>query len=225
MSTLNKTINTDVNNIPVTQGVPIPSDPSVINNEDTTNKKEEKIPNSLIIFIKTRIPNYYKVNYEPFMTVPKDKSHTVYFDPLIKYYEGPIKNIPTGAPKDALYTQFFEAAEFDTMINRILSDFRYMQKPRNLKQAYDEHVIDNNMNITLKTLFKIDNLFYINNKPYNIVGSHWNKNDWQIDKKPIEKLLNQFSHLTASQLESEAKKEEDDIFGGATLVNSKQIEE
>jgi hypothetical protein len=145
------------------------------------------------------------------MTVPKDKSHTVYFDPLIKYYEGPIKNIPPSAPKDALYTQFFEAAEFDTMINRILSDFRYMQKPRNLKQAYDEHVIDNNMNITLKTLFKNNNLFYINNKPYTIVGSHWNKNDWQIDKKPIEKLLNQFSHLTASQLEAEAKKEEDDI--------------
>jgi hypothetical protein len=46
MSTLNKTINTDVNNIPVTQGVPIPSDPSVINNEDTTNKKEEKIPSN-----------------------------------------------------------------------------------------------------------------------------------------------------------------------------------
>jgi len=211
MSTLNKTINTDVNNIPVTQEGPIPSEPSLINNEDTTNKKEEKIPNSLIIYIKTRIPNYYKVNYEPFMTVPKDKSHTVYFDPLIKYYEGPIKNIPPGAPKDALYTQFFEAAEFDTMINRILSDFRYMQKPRTLKQSYDEHVIDNNMNITLKTLFKNNNLFYINNKPYTIVGSHWNKNDWQIDKKPIEKLLNQFSHLTASQLEAEAKKEEDDI--------------
>ena len=226
MSTLNKTINTDGNNIPVTKGVPIPqgvpisSEPipsapplneETTNKNDSTGKKEEKIPNSLIVYIKTRIPNFYKVNYEPFMTVPKNKSHTVYFEPLVKYYEGPVKNIPTGAPKDALYTQFFEAAEFDTMINRILSDFRYMQKPRDLQQAYDEHIIDNNINITLKTLFKSNNLFYINNKPYTIVGSHWNNNDWQIDKKPIEKLLNQFSHLTASQLEAEAKQEEDDI--------------
>jgi hypothetical protein len=216
MNTLNNQIKLDDNNTRLTQGSPLPSAPPLIDNEETaktidSSKKDEKIPNSLIVYVKTRIPNFYKVNYEPFMTVPKDKSHTVYFDPLVKYYEGPVKNIPTGAPKDALYTQFFEAAEFDTMINRILSDFRYMQKPRDLQKAYDEHVIDNNMNITLKTLFKNDNLFYINNKPYTIVGSHWNKNDWQIDKKPIEKLLNQFSHLTASQLEAEAKKEEDDI--------------
>jgi len=53
-------------------------------NLTNTNKKgEEKIPNSLIIYIKTRIPNFYKMTYEPFMTVPESKSHTVYFDPLL----------------------------------------------------------------------------------------------------------------------------------------------
>ena len=119
-------------------------------NDTKDNEKEnEKIPNSLIIYIKTRLPNFYKLTYEPFMTVPKNKSHTVYFDPLVKYYEWPVKNLPYGAPKDALYTQFFEAAEFDSMINRILSDFRYMQKPKTLKQSVDEHIIDNNIQITL----------------------------------------------------------------------------
>ena len=113
-------------------------------------KKDKKIPNSLIIYVKTRLPNYYKMTYDPFMTVPKTKSHTVYFDPLIKYYEGPIKSIPSNAPKDAVYTQFFEAAEFDSMINRILSDFRYMQKPRTLQESFDQHIIDNNINITLE---------------------------------------------------------------------------
>ena len=89
-----------------------------------TDKKEEAVPNSVIIYIKTRIPNFYKLNYEPYMSVPKNKNHTVYFDPLIKYYETPIKNIPGNASKDAVLTQFFNAPEFDTMINRILSDFR-----------------------------------------------------------------------------------------------------
>ena len=42
--------------------------------EDET-KKDEKIPNSLIIYVKTRLPNYYKMTYDPFMTVPKTKSH------------------------------------------------------------------------------------------------------------------------------------------------------
>ena len=174
-------------------------------------KAEEKVPNSLIIYVKTRIPNYYKINYEPFMTVPKTKSGTVYFDPLVKYYEGPVKSIPSNAPKDSIYTQFFEASEFDTMINRTLSDFRYMQKPKTLQQSVDQNIIKNNLKITLKTLFKPNNLFYINNKPYSIVGSHWKDSDWEIDKKPIDKLLTQFSNLTPKELELEAKKEEDDI--------------
>ena len=117
------------------------------------------------------------------------KSHTVYFDPLVKYYEWPVKNLPYGAPKDALYTQFFEAAEFDSMINRILSDFRYMQKPITLQESFEQNIIDNNIKITLKNLFKQNNLFYINKKPYTIISSHWKVNDWQIDKKPIEKLF------------------------------------
>jgi hypothetical protein len=179
--------------------------------EADKKKKDEKIPNSLIIYIKTRIPNFYKVNYEPYMSVPKSKSHTVYFDPLIKYYEGPIKNLPSGAPKDALVTQFFEASEFDSMLNRILSDFRYMQKPRTFQESYDEHIIENNLRITLKNLFRTNNLFYINKKPYTIVSVKSNPSDWQIDKKPLEKLLNQFSHLSVKQLEQEATKEEDDI--------------
>jgi hypothetical protein len=180
-------------------------------NKEKKEEKESKIPNSLIIYIKTRIPNFYKINYEPYMSVPKNKSHTVYFDPLVKYYEGPIKNLPPGAPKDALLTQFFEASEFDSMINRILSDFRYMQKPRTFKQAYDENIIENNLHITLKNLFNGNNLFYINKKPYTVVGVKSNPSDWQIDKKPLEKLLNQFSHLSIKQLEDEANNEEDDI--------------
>jgi hypothetical protein len=179
--------------------------------KDGKELKAENVPNSLIIYIKTRIPNFYKLNYDPTMTVPEIKSHTVYFDPLVKYYENPLKSIPSGAPKDALYSQFFEATEFDSMINRILSDFRYMQKPRTFKQAYNEHIIDNNIMLTLKTLFKPNNLFYINKKPYTIVGTHSTPTDWQIDKKPLEKLLNQFSNITTNQLEEQASKEEENI--------------
>jgi hypothetical protein len=175
--------------------------------EKKEKNKEIKIPNSLIIYIKTRTPNYYKLNYEPSMTVPKSKSHTVFFDPLIKYYELPIKEIPSYSPKDTLYTQFFESNQFDTMINRTLSDFRYMQKPRTFDQAYNEGIINNNIKLTLQNLFNNDQLFYINNSPYTIVGSNWNENDWQIDKKPIEMLIAQNPHIQISKLIEEAKKE------------------
>ena len=86
-----------------------------------------------------------------------------------------------------------------------------MQKPRTLQESFDKHIIDNNINITLQTLFGQNKLFYINNKPYTIVSSHWNNSDWQIDKKPIENLLNQFSNVSIDKLNEEAKQEKDDI--------------
>jgi hypothetical protein len=214
------------NNINQTNNTNLPIDPStstnttmaITNSPSNTikanseeNTKKEPIPNSLIIYIKTRVPNFYKLTYEPFMTVPDNKSHTIYFDPLVKYYTGPVQAINSMASKNAIFTQFFEAAEFDSMLNRILSDFRYMQKPRTLQQAFNEGIIDNNINITLNTLFKPNNLFYLNKYPYTIVSKRWASGAWDIDKKPIQKLLTQFSHLTPKQLEEQAKKEEDDI--------------
>jgi hypothetical protein len=184
---------------------------SILNKHKKTDDKNKNIPNSLIIYVKTRIPNAYKMNYEPYMTVPKSKSHTVYFDPIVKYYEGPIKNLPSEAPKDALFTQFFEAPEFDFMINRILSDFKYMQKSRTLQQSYDEGIIENNIKITLQNLFKPNDLFYINKKPYTIIGVKSNPLNWQIDKKPLEKLLSQFTHLSVDQIQKQANEEEYDI--------------
>jgi hypothetical protein len=68
------------------------------NENSNEEKKQTKVPNTLIIYIKTRIPNFYKINYEPYMTVPNSKSRTVYFDPLIEYYTLPIRNLPSGAP-------------------------------------------------------------------------------------------------------------------------------
>jgi hypothetical protein len=179
-------------------------------------KKTESIPNSLIIFIKTRIPNYHKFNYEPYMTVPSSKSQTVFFDPLVKYYSGPIQNLPSSnsnnnISKDLLYTQFFQSNEFDSMINRILSDFRYMQKPRTLKQATEEKIIDNNIQITLDTLFKQNGLIYINKQPYAIVGKHWKKGSWQLDSKPIDQLLAQNTYLSLKDIEQMANEEKDDI--------------
>jgi hypothetical protein len=145
------------------------------------------------------------------MTVPKSTSHTVYFDPLIKYYERPIKNLPSTAPKDSQYSQFFEAPEFDTMNNRILSDFRYMQKPRSFQEAYDNNIIENNIKITIKNLFKPNGLFYIDKKPYTIVEVKSNPYDWYINEKPIEKLLNHFSHLSIDQIQKQANEEKEKI--------------
>jgi hypothetical protein len=156
----------------------------------TTNKK--KIPNSLIITIKTRIPKYYKLTYEPEMSIPDTKSHTVFFNPLVKYYSNDVSNLPS---KNLIISQFFEKGQFESMINRILSNFKHMQPERTLQQATEEGIIDNNISITLNTLFKNNNILYIGDRPYTIVSSNWNKGDWKLDAKPIEKVITPYSYL------------------------------
>ncbi len=181
---------------------------------------EKKVPNSLIIFINTKIPNYYKINYDPSMSIPKSKSRTVYFDPLVKYNYSAVNNIPRGAPPETLVSQFFEATQFDSMINRILSSFFTMQRTKTLEQATNENIINNNIEITLNTLFKENNILYLNDVPYTIVNMTWNYGDWEIDKKPMDKLLSQNAYLTPYQLDTEATKEKEDLTEALTKGNA-----
>lgn len=186
-------------------------------------EKEKKIPNSLTIIINTKLPNYYKLNFDPSMSVPKTKSHTVYFDPLVKYNWSAINTLPAGSPKDAILSQFFEPNQFDSMINRILSSFFTMQKERTIEESRDQNIINNNIELTLKTLFKVNNILYLNGAPYTIVNMNWRQNNWEIDKKPLDKLLSQNSHLTPSQIEEQVQKEKEqlgvDLLSGAPVAS------
>jgi len=174
------------------------------------NTSSKNIPNSLIIYIKTRVPNYYKITYEPNMSVPKIKGNTIYFDPLVKYYASVVNNPPYGSPPDTKLTQFFDVNKFESMINRILSDFRYMQSPRTLSEATNEKIIDNNIKITLNTLFATNNILYLKDVPYTIVGYKWKIGEWKVDIKPIDKLINPFVPISGKELEN-AQKELDEI--------------
>ena len=193
--------------------------PTNTNTNASGINKQKKIPNTLIIYIKTRIANYYKINYDPSMSVPKVNSHTVYIDPLVEYTRRAIKDLPTGAPKDLLLTQFFLPNQFDSLINRVLSSFTSMQGVRTLEQAKNEGVIDTNIQLTLDTLFKRNNLFYINDRPYTIIGNTWNKGDWEIDTKPVDKLITPFAPLKGDELES-AEQELNDLGEGIKTGNA-----
>jgi hypothetical protein len=174
------------------------------------NTSSKKIPNTLIIYIKTRVPNYYKITYEPNMSIPKIKSGSVYFNPLVKYYASVVNNPPSGSPPDTKLAQFFDINKFESMINRILSDFRYMQPTRTLNQATNEKIIDNNIKITLNTLFAPNNILYLKDVPYTIIGYKWKIGEWKLDIKPIDKLINPFVPISGKELEN-AQKELDEI--------------
>ena len=194
--------------------------------KDKDKNKKPSVPNTLTIYIKTRIPNYTKLLYEPSMTVPTSKSNTVYFDPLVKYINGAIQDIPKEAPPNLKYTQFFEANQFDSLVNRFISKiFNFPKKPlqmlnplklskilnlqreRTLDQAMEEDLINENIKLTLSSLFKRNGIFYINKRPYTIVDRHWKKNSWVIDTKTDNKLINPFSGVSTKDALEEAEKE------------------
>ena len=164
-------------------------------NEKTKNieiKKETKItkiPDTLIIYVKTRIPNFYKFTYKPNMTLPESEYKYIYFNPLIKLDRKIVLNPPSYLSPNTRYTQFFNKNEFNSLNNRILSNFSTMQKEKTLEQATNENIINNNITITLEALFGNNSKIYLNNIPYTIIQFNNNNTDWELNIKPIEEIV------------------------------------
>lgn len=136
------------------------------------------IPTTLTIYINTSIPGSQFIKYNPTMTIPNIDSKNVYFNPLVKLSQKVIDK----TPKQNTVSQFFEKGLFKTLIIRS----EQFTKPRNLRQATREGIIDNNIELTLKTIFKSNNLFYIHGQPYTIYSVDWEKGNWKIDTKISE---------------------------------------
>ncbi len=194
------------------------------------------IPNTLSIFINTRIRNYPKIRYEPNMTVPKVRSQSVFFDPLIKLSNFTTRSLPNGVLKSEKYTQFFNKNEYNSLISRTISSSFTGQKKLTLKEATNAGNIDNNIRVTLDQLFAPNSVFYIKDKPYTIYSYNWTKGDWKVDTKSFEKQMSYIPYGTsmnyalyrqpdgrtsASQADRELRKLMDE---GDELVNGSLIE-
>ena len=151
------------------------------------------IPNTLTVYINTRIPGFQKLKYKPSMTVA-NAGDNVYFDPLVKLSKSTIQSVPVTANENKekqVASQFFNRGMFETMINRSLSSVFSGQLLDNegdtlntkLKKAVEKNVVDENINLTLKTLFRPNSIITIAGKPYTIYSYSWDKGDWKVDTK------------------------------------------
>jgi len=177
--------------------------------KDTKKGKDQEdktvIPNTMTVLIDTRIPNHSKFIFDPSMTVTTSKSNTVYFDPLVKYNQKAIYDLPPTAPKELKYTQFFEANQFDSLINRFYGGI-FMQKKRKLDEAIKEGIITNNVELTLHSLFKTNGILYIDKRPYTILSMH-RKGNWYVDTKPNNNLMTQYSNSSYKDVIEDADNE------------------
>ena len=146
----------------------------------TTNTTNTNIvPNELKITINTSIPGYPKIKYNPSMTIKNiDKDKKVHFDPLVKLNKEVINKIP----EDLREKQFFDKGYFDSLVNEtLIKTSSYPAK--NLNQATYYGYIDNNIKITLQTIFPDDSVIFIGGNPYVIVDVLWTNSNWKVDTK------------------------------------------
>ena len=155
------------------------------------------VPNTLTIFVNTRIRNFRNFKYEPSMSVPGEKSQVVCFEPMIQLSKSIINYIPPQYPKEELYTQFFRRNEFNSLLARTLNQFPVI-RAKDLLSAKYQGIVDNNIRSILNTLFKNGAPFYLNGKRFTVQSFDWIDGDWQIDTKMFERqfmLRTQYSLL------------------------------
>ena len=167
------------------------------------------IPNEIIITINTSIPGYQKIKYTPSMTIKNisNDDSTIRFNPLTKLSKSIIDKIP----EDLRKKEFFNRCLFESLLN-----YTNNHIVKTLDQATREGFIDNNIKITLNTLFPDDSIIYIGNKPYSISDIQWSNGDWKIDTKKKKEEFNK-SKITNPYLYKTIV--QDDIISGQKQLN------
>ena len=198
------------------------------------------LANTLTILMNTKIPGKRILKYDPKMTIPGVNSSYVCFDPRVKLKQSIVNNVQPTAPiqyggmfpftqtattsaaqNDAICMQFFRRNEFNSLLLRTMNESP--QEIYGLKDAKDMGITDNNIQVTLDTLFRHGNVMYIQGAPYTINICDWIYGDWQIDTRPNINLPQlQMPIITSygviipnrsniAMFEKEAKRERDTI--------------
>ena len=133
------------------------------------------IPNELKITINTSIPGFQTIKYTPSMTLKDAKNiSSIYFNPLIKLDKFVIEKVP----ENLRIKEFFNQGLFESLINA-----HGMVYEKTLKEATNKGYIDNNISVTLDTIFPVNSIIYINAESYVIADIQWRKGDWKVDTK------------------------------------------
>jgi len=184
--------------------------------------KNPPIPTKLQIVVETNLPEFKKFKYDPILTLPSAPSHNVYFNPLQPLDEKIIKKIP----RKSRVLEFFNSQMFHKM-NHYTNLFR--PRIQTLKEATEKGTIDNNIHITLETLFPTNSVFYINREKYYIEFFEWQEGNWYLETKDSklyleEELYGPNYNKPKLKADLEKNKSSKDINNPQIDNNTKQVE-
>ena len=120
--------------------------------------------------------------------ISKD-DNKIYFNPQIPLNQSIINKVP----EKIRVLEFFNKGLFNSLIN--LHGVKKTPLPT-LEEARNRGIIDNNIKITLNTLFPVGTVIYIDKKPYSVVDTLWNNGQWKLDTKPIDLKVIQPEKIT-----------------------------
>ena len=148
-------------------------------------KEDLKPPTRLKIKLKTNVPGFGEINYNPAkMTLTKggEDDSNIFFNPLIKLSTQAVNR----APESIRQLQFCNKGYFASLINSL------NQTPaKNLVEATNKGYIRNNIDITLSALFPQDTVINLGGKKYTIAAVDSDSDEWHIDVKVrLEDVIN-----------------------------------
>ena len=174
-----------------------------INNQPPTNTlkpPEPKIviPDQLNITIRTSIPGHQSIDYKPSMTIKGIDEKGVRFNPLMKLDKARIDTIPD----QYRIKQFYNSGLFKSLMNYINGTLA-----KDLTQATRYGYVNNNIKVTIDTIFPVNSVIYIGDKPYVIADTQWSTGDWSINVKQKKTEIDP-NKITDPRLYTELMKEE-----------------
>ena len=155
-------------------------------------------PDQINITINTSIPGYQKIEYKPYMTIKDIDDKRILFNPLVKLKKSTIDSIP----KEYKIKQFFNKGLFQSLLN-----YNNGTTAPSLIQATRNGYVDNNIKITLDTIFPVGSVIYIGKKPYTIGDVQWTTGNWTMDLKQKKEEID-INKITDPKLYSQLVKEE-----------------
>ena len=172
-----------------------------------TNGPKEPIPDQLKITILTSVPGYQKIEYKPSMTIKDSNEKGVWFDPLVRLRQELIDKIP----EQYKISEFFNRGLFQSLLN-----YTNGKQLDSLELATRYGYVDNNIKVTLDTIFPVNSVIYIAGKPYTIGDVQWTRGDWAIDIKQRKEEID-IAKITDPRLYTQLVNEE--ITSGQEQLN------
>ena len=173
------------------------------------------VPDTISVKIVTTVPGYQDIDFRPYMIDKtlndtserraniKERNGVLRLNPLIPLSEKAINNVQEQARR----VQFVDPYLFGTLINRAATESMFGVKKITFEEAVKKNIVEQNIRLTLNTIFKPGSQLYLAGKTFTIYDSHFTETEWKLEPKDrIEGDFSMRKVLDANILASQQRK-------------------